>query len=387
MAWYKESMATVWGQMASGIMFRHNGNILLQSRSSDVEDGGTWGIPGGALKGTEGYYDSKDLPEPQIDKDKLMELFGSALQEVEEETGNSIELSYNQIEAAINSHVQYRKDNFVYVTFVVDVTDEQALIFNDDEHNWESDGHNWFHKNDLPENVHPGVSHVLNKLDERVDITDASFADPIKIAYSYWTQGQSFIEDGVYYDVEKLKTITKDNKVSEINVDRLTDQLFDKNVWKYGDRKLSPMMVLNDPLFDHVVIQHMSRIRTSDLDKPIFIRSSDNKIIDGYHRLTRAFLQKEKKIKAIIVQEEQMGQAVIDTEKDDDQKNCSAKIGRRYYRIGDERGVAKIVDSIEDVDGKEVVGYHSSVEKNVSNTRRIPLNIFERLYKEIPGNY
>lgn len=324
MAWYKQSMATVWGQMASGVMFRHNGRVLLQARSENVEDGGAWGVPGGALKGTEGIYESEELPEPELNDRTIKELWNSAMTEVQEELGFVPKLEQSQIQSSLKNRVENRIDNFVYVTFIVDISDEQAsqiqsALAEGSDENWENEGHEWFEQDFVPSNIHPGVEYVLNKIKDKTDITKASLETPmIKIAEDRWTQGQVFIEDGRQYDIEKLKSIVKNNRVTEINLNKLIEQLYDKDVWKYEDRALSPMMVLNNPTFDHVTIRHMSVIRTCNLDDPILVRQRDKKVVDGYHRLTKAVLIGRDKIKVVVVQEEQMNQAEIDLSEDDD---------------------------------------------------------------------
>ncbi len=141
---------------------------------------------------------------------------------------------------------------------------------------------------------------------------ESSVASNIKTAADKWTVGQVFVDDnGEEYDVDMLQKITKDNQVQEISVDKLKNQLNEDAWGGTGEEKLSPMMVLKNPTFDHKHINHMSGIRTSDLDFPILIRATDFKVIDGYHRLARAFLEKHGKIKAVIIQDEQMKKARI----------------------------------------------------------------------------
>lgn len=313
MSWYKEAMPKVWGKMASGIMFRHNGDRYLLQERSEVEEPGLWGIPGGALKGTEGMYDSKKLPVPKLDRSVMKKLWDSALSETYEESGSLPKLDFDNEFNRIMSERKYfigGVDNFVYVTFIVDLTDEQVK-------NWEiqnatskeATDHQWFSSKDLPENMHPGVQDFL---DQYVDVTKAEIDNAlIKTAEDRWTQGQVFIENEKTYDVEKLKEILKNNRSHRAKVSELSAQLSDKTVWAEGERKISPLMVLINPTYDHTYIKHMSRIRMSDLEDPIIIRSSDNKIIDGYHRLSKAFLIGRERIKVVYAQEEQMEKALV----------------------------------------------------------------------------
>lgn len=317
MSWYKQAMPQVWGKMASGIMFRHNGERYFLQERSGVEEEGTWGTPGGALKGTEGMYDSEDLPPPNLDRAKMKKLWDSALRETMEEVGSlpafDSDAEFEQIMAGKKYFVG-GVDNFAYVTFVVDLTDEQVNGW-EIEHGYSSEAsdHQWFSKGDLPENLHPGVQDFF---DQHVDVSKANISAEsvrgfVKIAEDRWTQGQVFIENGKTYDVDKLKEIVKDNKIERVKTHDLVSQLYDRSVWAEGERRISPIMVLVNPTYDHTYIKHMSRIRTSDLENPIIIRSTDGKVIDGYHRLTKAFILGIDRIKAYYVQEEQMGKALV----------------------------------------------------------------------------
>ena len=133
----------------------------------------------------------------------------------------------------------------------------------------------------------------------------------IKTAEDRWTQGQVFIEDGNTYDIDKLKEVLKDNKVERVKVNELVSQLYDRTVWAEGERGIAPIMVLVNPTYDHTYIKHMTRIRTSDLENPIIIRVSDGKVLDGYHRLTKAFILGRDRIKVFYVQDEQMSKVLV----------------------------------------------------------------------------
>ena len=78
-------IAERWGLAGSGVLYYcpEDNTILLLLRSNEVEDPGIWGIPGGAVKGTEGYH-SEETESPEFDEETLQD---SALTEVEEEIG------------------------------------------------------------------------------------------------------------------------------------------------------------------------------------------------------------------------------------------------------------------------------------------------------------
>lgn len=126
-----------------------------------------------------------------------------------------------------------------------------------------------------------------------------------------WTQGQVYSDGEKVYDVEILKELTSDNREFRMPVKDLIENLYDEDAWEERGRPISPMMVMKAPTFDHVFVSHMSKIRTADLSEPILVRFKTQKVIDGYHRLARAFLQGENRISVVMVQEEQMNQAVF----------------------------------------------------------------------------
>ena len=315
----KRSMATVWGMMASGMLFRNRGNVFLQLRSGDVEDGGVWGIPGGALKGTEGYYESEDLPRPVLNQQALLQLWNSAVDEVYEEVGYDINFDDQRFFGS--QKVVNWKDNFPYVTFIVDVSDKEAKLLEEavahEDFEWESAGHQWHGLNDLPETIHPGVQYALEEMElpTKMDIKDAVVAKMthsiVQNAESRWTQNQVYDDGENVYDIELLEKVTENNDVAEVYVSKYASQLFDKGVWQEGDKPLSPMMVMGNPTFDDNHMEHMARIRTANVDKPILIRFSNQVVVDGYHRLSRAFLEGKGRIKARFVQEEQMSDAIF----------------------------------------------------------------------------
>lgn len=149
--------ASKWGSAGSGVLYHcpTDGTILLLERSGQVEDAGTWGIPGGAIKGTEGWHEEDEKP-PQFDEDELRD---SAHSETEEEIGH---LPDGPVDAG---SVTIPFGTFNYTTFRKDVTPEQkAAIDKDVELNWESVDFGWFPVADLPQNTHPGVVEAVKRL-------------------------------------------------------------------------------------------------------------------------------------------------------------------------------------------------------------------------------
>lgn len=125
-----------YGRAGSGLMiFSPDGRrVLLTLRSDEVEEPGTWGVPGGKL-------DGKDL-------------YASALREVREELGSVPQ-------HVLFDRVVYEDDGFRYTTFLARL-DESAGGWSP-RLNWESDDADWFDVQALPDDLHFGVEHVVKE--------------------------------------------------------------------------------------------------------------------------------------------------------------------------------------------------------------------------------
>jgi len=126
---------------------------------------------------------------------------------------------------------------------------------------------------------------------------------------SIWTQDQVYCEDDSCYDVDKLKKLTEHNDDRGMKVAGLKSALFE-NAWGDRERELTPMMVLENPTGSKENVEHMARIRTADLSKPLLVRH-DGQLVDGYHRLARAVLEGRDYVQAVCIQKEQMEKARI----------------------------------------------------------------------------
>ena len=316
-----KTASLMWGTMASGVMFVNNGKMLLQLRGA-VEDSGTWGVPGGALDGE--FFFSKDMSheekiavilehrnvsgrlmnhydvnpddlekflrenpniidksyqsvkeKPILNENSIQTLWVSALKEVEEEIGG---VPYG-VEDQYESSKRYVKweNNIPYVTFIVNLDDDQKEDLNQiieggttPEFATESHGHEWHDQDYAPETLHPGVRHVLDRMNEKVDATAATVViNKIVADDSSWTQGQVYSDGNYVYDMEILNRIVDGNAVRRIKIKELSDQLYDGDAWAVGERPISPMSVMSSPSFDEIYFDHMKKIRTSDLSNPI----------------------------------------------------------------------------------------------------------------------
>ena len=125
-----------WGRGGAGMMFvcSEDRTVLLLLRAEWVEQGGTWGVPGGGIG--EGFFST---PMEPIDDPEVF--LRKAVQEVEEECGS---LPPGFSEAQILGTTQYEDCGFRYRTFIVDVTVKQKaawrLVSEDDE----TDAFVWF---------------------------------------------------------------------------------------------------------------------------------------------------------------------------------------------------------------------------------------------------
>ena len=129
-----------WGSKGAGMLFTTGEKILLLKRSSQVEQPGTWGVPGGAVK---------------VDDDGgHMPLLDAAKEEVREELGRLP--AFRVIGKTV-----FRKGGFEFVTFVALVQVEFKPTLN-----WENDKSGWFAVDELPNRLHFGVKYTLSQAEQ-----------------------------------------------------------------------------------------------------------------------------------------------------------------------------------------------------------------------------
>ncbi len=146
---------TFWGRAGAGILFtcEEDNTVFLMHRSEDVEQPGTWGIPGGSVSG-EGFYDSDIGTDRPTDET----FWAGAQQETIEECGslpNDIELV---------DTLDFVSGSFVYRNFICNISLKSKLAWTPTiELNWENDGFDWFMFDELPEDLHFGVEYILDQ--------------------------------------------------------------------------------------------------------------------------------------------------------------------------------------------------------------------------------
>lgn len=113
-----------WGRQGSGLILTTGSSILLLHRSDQVEEPGTWGLPGGAVP--------VDTETGQPD-----DLLLSALREAEEELGS---IPPHQI---VDQYVYHEPSGFSYTTFIGLVS---SVVLNTwrPRLNWENNAYGWF---------------------------------------------------------------------------------------------------------------------------------------------------------------------------------------------------------------------------------------------------
>lgn len=168
--WYKQALAEYWGSKASGCLFicKEDQTVLLFLRSPDVEQPRTWGITGGAVPvdgEDEGFMESDLFEDDGESEDPHDEIFeDSARTETREETGTF------PSESEMILSTDFSDGNFTYRTFIYNLPlSEKEAWSSTIELNWENDSYAWFPINQLPQNLHFGVSGKLEEIKKALE--------------------------------------------------------------------------------------------------------------------------------------------------------------------------------------------------------------------------
>lgn len=126
-----------WGRGGAGVMFTcsEDGTVLLLLRAEWVEQGGTWGIPGGGIG--EGFFRTPMQPITDLDVFRR-----KAQQEAEEECGALPPYMTSLPEGL--PYTQYEDCGFRYVTFILDITKAQKDTWAPYSADGENDAFVWF---------------------------------------------------------------------------------------------------------------------------------------------------------------------------------------------------------------------------------------------------
>ena len=122
--------------------------------------------------------------------------------------------------------------------------------------------------------------------------------------------------NGYYYDVVKLWEITKHNKVNIGEISDFVDQTISK-IWtdSWGNRYSVSEILANPKSFR----EHYDRMKEVNLEYPVMV-NQDLSIIDGYHRLGQTLRLGLDKIKYVVVDFEQLQEAIIKVDNKDPPK-------------------------------------------------------------------
>jgi len=151
-----------WGKVGAGILFvcEEDDTMLLMHRSQHVDEGLTWGVPGGAVIG-EGWHDWYFEKEPWTDE----QLWEGAKTETWEECGS---IPPNLKDSQISHIFDFTKGDFVFRDFVVTLSKAQKdawhINIEEAKDSWENIGFGWFTLDDLPHPLHNGVRFIFQHL-------------------------------------------------------------------------------------------------------------------------------------------------------------------------------------------------------------------------------
>lgn len=132
---------------------------------------------------------------------------------------------------------------------------------------------------------------------------------------SEYTIARTFTMNHKKYSVDRLFKITKNIKVHKIPVIDLIDHLKRKS-WEFkreGVADIAPIEVIDAPNKNRKFAKHYSKILNADMSYPILVYDADefSVIVDGLHRLSRAYIEKHPTIKVRYVTDKQLEKVLI----------------------------------------------------------------------------
>jgi len=155
--WYKLA-STYWGAAAAGCLFicLEDKTILLFERSDEVEQPGTWGVSGGAVKEKgELFLKTKDNKNNIEDNS----FNSTAIEETTEEAGSFPE------NAELVDYTDFTDKSFTFRTYIYNISLEEknkwtpTIVLN-----WENNSCKWYNINNLPGNMHFGVKEKIGEI-------------------------------------------------------------------------------------------------------------------------------------------------------------------------------------------------------------------------------
>lgn len=130
-----------------------------------------------------------------------------------------------------------------------------------------------------------------------------------------WGEGEhTYGDNDGTYNVYLLAELSEGLEPQDISVMDLHEQLYE-DVWLPAP---SPIEIIQDPSLDE---KHYNRILNADMQYPILVDSSNGNVIDGMHRLAKAFLNNNSTIKAVYITEDMKKDAEVENEYEEEEFN------------------------------------------------------------------
>lgn len=225
----RKNSSTYYGKAGAGILFvcKEDQTCLLLKRSNRVEEGGTWGISGGAVSKGEGYYNKDDIKE-----DETLDFKETAFRESNEELFSDGSFNVDLIEKELIGQTEFKDGGFKYLTFVYNVSLEaKKQITSKISLDWENDAAKWFSLSSLPSNLHFGVDFTKKSLIEQDIGLFRSTYDEFDWLYEELTKIKDNSKNPVWKDIfEKFYLLPR--KTPGINLYDLREEQ-DKKTYKF----------------------------------------------------------------------------------------------------------------------------------------------------------
>jgi 8-oxo-dGTP pyrophosphatase MutT (NUDIX family) len=170
----RKNSSTYYGKAGAGILFvcKEDQTCLLLKRSNRVEEGGTWGISGGAVSKGEGFYNKNDIQE-----NETLDFKETAFRESNEELFSDGSFNVDLIDKEFMGQTEFKDGGFKYLTFVYNVSLEtKKKITSKISLDWENDAAKWFNMSSLPSNLHFGVDFTRKSLiEQEIDLFRSTY--------------------------------------------------------------------------------------------------------------------------------------------------------------------------------------------------------------------
>lgn len=184
---------------------------------------------------------------------------------------------------------------------------------------------------------------------------------------SEFTIARTFIMDGKKYSVDRLFKITKNIKIHKVPTKDLLIQLTNKS-WEYkheGNADISPIDVIENPKKNRKYTKHYNRIINADMQYPILVYQDKEEldpskhviIVDGLHRLSRAYIEKHPNINVRYITNKQLEKVYITDIDDTKKKNKDESVEKTpaiistTKRINRTKKIKRMVKNFQKIDG------------------------------------